>query len=99
MTNKPFRQPLVTQTGARAIRELYAAEDGALTVQDIAERLDCGVQTVANLLSGKTYKKAGGPLAENLSRMGNTPRYNDDELTRLFMAKGDIVGEEYDDDE
>ena len=97
-TKAKFKQPLVSQAGARAIRELYAAEEGGLTPQDIADRLDCGIQTIVNLLSGKTYKRAGGPLATNLSSRGNPPRFDDDELKRLFLVNPDVVGEEYDDE-
>ena len=75
---------LVTPDGARRIRERY--ERGDLSVHQLAKRLGCSPHAVQNLLTGKSYKKAGGPLFPEVSRSGGArpPRHSDDALDELL---------------
>lgn len=54
-----------TAEQVRQMREMYAA--GGVTDQDIALRFDAPRNSISHVLSGRNYKKAGGPIREGRS--------------------------------
>ena len=85
------RKRLWSDRSAKLIRELFADEQ--LLVEDIAERFGTTTSTVKSMLTGRTYSRAGGPLAdpgdERLLPERFRPEYSDAQVRALLLSNPD----------
>lgn len=73
------------------MRELFA--DGEVEVVTIARKFDTDPSVVRQMLTGTTYKGAGGPKADpndpRLRPYRQQPQFSDEDVRRALLAYGD----------
>ena len=87
---------------ARMIRTAFV-ENEDLTVPDLCERFGVGRTTMIQMLTGKTYTKAGGPTPAagdpRLAPEGRAPDFDEEDAKLILYGHTDVVLDEGDEDD
>ena len=86
-----FRKRTWSDKSVRLIRELFADEQ--IELPEISERFGTEHLTVRKMLTGRSYARAGGPLAERDDPRVLTdieePKFSDQDVRRMLLAHDD----------